>query len=260
MATLNRITKCKNSDEIKVELKKHNEENTTYTKVDVDELGKKKQEVVMLVLLTNYSNDLKTINKNTNFYDTVNTEYIADKYATRHGAGKDIVEALEAMYKIYGVKLNQDSRLKILLMDFCMLTLTILAAMGAVGSLIFFSGSNLLYSLFALLILSIINTNAGDGTYDILPDRYKRIRDDLVLQLKNKDIDPKIAENVREQIKVIDDILKKFNYNKSIMGMFFDFIWHYRSKLVSQTEMYRELEALANNRLFLAAYDLKHLK
>ena len=151
MATLNRITKCKNSDEIKVELKKHNEENTTYTKVDVDELGNKKKEVVMLVLLTNYSNDLKTINKNTNFYDTVNTEYIADKYATRHGAGKDIVEALEAMYKVYGVKLNQDNRLKILLMDFCMLTLTILAAMSAVGSLILFSGSNLLYSLYALL-------------------------------------------------------------------------------------------------------------
>ena len=253
LATLNRITKCKNTDEIKVELKKHNEKETTYTKVDVNELGKKKKEVVMLVLLTNYSNDLKNINKNTSSYDTVNGEYIADKYATRHGAGEDLVKGLEAIYKAYGVKLNQNSKFFTYFIDFGYLILTIAALTQIFTPSIF-------YSVYLLLFISTCVTNAGDGTYDILPDRYKRIRDDLVLQLKNKDIDPKIGDNIRGQIKVIDDILKKFNYNKSIMGMFFDFIWHYRHKLVTQTEMYREIEALANNRLFLAAYDLKHLK
>ena len=102
-------------------------------------------------------------------------------------------------------------------------------------------------------------SNTNDGTYDTITTRYKRIREDMVTMLKDKNIDKAVGTRLRNDIKRIDDVLRNYNEYKSLIGRILDFIIPSFRRSISQMEFYRELETLNSNDLFLGAHDLRTL-
>lgn len=252
----NRVMKTNTTEELVYVLEKWNDEPTTLTKVDVKELVDKKKETIVTAIVSNHIRDSKSIAKH-NEYDYVNSEYLADKFAVRFGAGVHIVNMLDKINTYVG------ARSKASLKEFIYVEV-LLAAFGVayvVPGL--FVGEILLSILagigFVTVIYNLGISNVSDGTYDTEVNRFKRIREDLISMLKDKKIDRAIGDRIRLDIKRIDNILKTYNDYKSVFGYVMDFIIPSRRRINVQSEFYRQLESLGNNDLFVHAYDLRNL-
>lgn len=252
----NRVMKTNTTEELVYVLEKWNDEPTTLTKVDVKELVDKKKETIVTAIVSNHIRDSKSIAKHDE-YDYVNSEYLADKFAVRFGAGVHIVNMLDKINTYVG------ARSKASLKEFIYVEV-LLAAFGVayvVPGL--FVGEILLSILAGIGFVTIIYnsgiSNVSDGTYDTEVNRFKRIREDLVSMLKDKKIDRAIGDRIRLDIKRIDNILKTYNDYKSVFGYVMDFIIPSRRRINVQSEFYRQLESLGNNDLFVHAYDLRNL-
>ena len=252
----NRVMKTNTAEELVYVLEKWNDEPTTLTKVDVKELVDKKKETIVTAIVSNHIRDSKSIAKHDE-YDYVNSEYLADKFAVRFGAGVHIVNMLDKINTYVG------ARSKASLKEFIYVEV-LLAAFGVayvVPGL--FVGEILLSILagigFVTIIYNLGISNVSDGTYDTEVNRFKRIREDLVSMLKDKKIDRALGDRIRLDIKRIDNILKTYNDYKSVFGYVMDFIIPSRRRINVQSEFYRQLESLGNNDLFVHAYDLRNL-
>lgn len=252
----NRVMKTNTTEELVYVLEKWNDEPTTLTKVDVKELVDKKKETIVTAIVSNHIRDSKSIAKHDE-YDYVNSEYLADKFAVRFGAGVHIVNMLDKINTYVG------ARSKASLKEFIYVEV-LLAAFGVayvVPGL--FVGEILLSILagigFVTVIYNLGISNVSDGTYDTEVNRFKRIREDLVSMLKDKKIDRAIGDRIRLDIKRIDNILKTYNDYKSVFGYVMDFVIPSRRRINVQSEFYRQLESLGNNDLFVHAYDLRNL-
>ncbi len=252
----NRIMKTNTTEELTYVLERWNEEPTTLTKVDVEDLANKKKETIVTAIVSNYTRDSKSIAKH-NEYDYINAEYLADKFATRFGGGAHIVSMLDKVYTYVG------ARSKSTLTGFIFIEI-LLASFAAVYVLPYAIAGEILCSIlagmgFVALLYTMGISNVSDGTYDTEVNRYKRIREDLVSMLKDKKIDRAIGDRIRLDIKRIDNILKTYNDYKSVFGYIMDFIIPSRRRINVQSEFYRQLESLGNNDLFIHAYDLRNL-
>ena len=78
--------------------------------------------------------------------------------------------------------------------------------------------------------------------------------------LKDKEIDKAIGNRIRDDIKRVDEILKRYSTYKSIIGRLVDLVIPVYRRRVTQAEFYKELEQLSANNLFLASYDLRSLQ
>ena len=78
--------------------------------------------------------------------------------------------------------------------------------------------------------------------------------------LKDKEIDKAIGNRIRDDIKRVDEILKRYSTYKSVIGRLVDLVIPVYRRRVTQAEFYKELEQLSANNLFLASYDLRNLE
>lgn len=256
LSMANRIMKTDNHDDLVLVLKEWNDEDNTLTKVDVEELSTKRKEIIVTALISNYVRDVKYLVKHSE-YDQINSEYLADKFAARFGAGAYVASMLDKIYTYVG------HRSKSSLVGFIFVEIMI----GLVGTIQILapilSGEIVLTIISAGIYIMSLQaggiTNVSDGTYDTITNRYKRIREDLVSMLKDKKIDRAIGDRIRLDIKKIDEILKTYHNYKSFFGAILDFIIPSQRRIGTQTEFYRQLESLGNNDLFIHAYDLRNL-
>jgi len=260
VALINNITNTEQDDEIEYILKEWNGNDEVLTKVDVTELEGKKKETIVTALLTNHIRDTVSAAK-TKDYDLVNTEYVADNFASRLGAGADMVSALDKIYALYGHR-NRGGLTSFLFNELWTGASFIIGV--AYNSVVAVLEGNLLmpFILFYKGILAVISetTNTTDGTYDTTVRRFQRVREDMVVMLKNKEIDKAIGNRIRDDIKRVEEILKSYNNYKSALGRVFDFVLPKHRRRVTQAEFYKELEQLSANNLFLASYDLRSLQ
>lgn len=252
----NRIMKTNTTEELTYVLERWNDEPTTLTKVDVEDLANKKKETIVTAIVSNYTRDSKSIAKH-NEYDYINAEYLADKFAARFGGGAHVVSMLDKVYTYVG------ARSKSTLTGFIFVEV-LLATFATVYILPYAIAGEILCSIlagmgFMVLLYTMGISNVSDGTYDTEVNRYKRIREDLISMLKDKKIDRAIGDRIRLDIKRIDNILKTYNDYKSVFGYIMDFIIPSRRRINVQSEFYRQLESLGNNDLFVQAYDLRNL-
>lgn len=255
LGTVNKLAKTEDSEKIEMILKEWNEYDTTLTKVETKTLSSKKKEVIVTAMVANQIQDTKSI-MTSREYEEVNAEHLADKFAVRVGAGKELATGLNKLFQMYGSKqtsfknfIMQELFLGFLFGIFAMITIVTLP------TIIF----PLLVGLPVLFGILQATSNAGDGVYDTEINRLSRMRDDMVTMLKDREIDKGIGQRVRDDIKVIDTIIKGYTKWKSPMGLLVDVIFPNKRRLMAQTEFYRELEKLTSNNLFLAAYDLRNL-
>ena len=245
--TLNKITNTENTEEIKLILKEWNGYSSTTTKVSED-LATKDKRVIVEAIVVNKLRDDRSITKHTE-YDKINSEHLADKFAVRMGAGTYLAEGLDLLNVKYGsryrgLKSFIDNEIDLFKYGFFTLVLPE------------FSG-NYKTRFHKFLAILLAYSNASDGVYDNDINRFNRIRNDMVSMLKDETINKALGERIRNDIKELDDILSNYKHYISAFGYLVDLVVPSKRRLLAQTELYEQLEALSSNNLFVAAHDLR---
>jgi hypothetical protein len=194
-------------------------------------------------------------------YEETSSEQLADQFATRFGYGRQLVLGLDKIMKKYTPDRNNFIRLITLFNQFMIiiglivLITTILTASVAemVIMLIFKLGTIITLSLYILLS----GDYTRDMTYDDILYRYRRIRLDMVQQLKNKyytdENASKLIESIKEIDKIIVDIKPFFGLFRPIMNILVPI--NYKAK--KEIQYQQMVELLASNDLFIKAAELK---
>ncbi|MCY1447168.1 hypothetical protein D9M71_637730 [compost metagenome] len=88
--------------------------------------------------------------------------------------------------------------------------------------------------------------------YDVPFDRINRLRTELIVQLKSIK-DTSLHAGIMRDIEIIDDILKQYNKDRTLMDFMADLSSPVRRREKDQLRHEQNLETLLNNDLFVAA-------
>lgn len=185
-------------------------------------------------------------------YDSTSWEYLADQFTARHGAGRELVTGLDKLNRYTGNPSYKTAVERALI--------TVYRTIG----LIFLTGVTATYvgPLAVMLpILSIWATTFSDSapTYDDIEFRFKRVRGQLVENLKDRTIDPLHREKLLDDIRTLDTILVDIKDRRDFLDVIWDNLLPGRRKARNQLVLQHDLEKLAANSLFVHSADLKKL-
>lgn len=221
--------------------------------IDTGELAKEKDnEVVAYVVISNVA---KTTADEIGFniYDLNTWEALSDQYAARQGAGKDLVLALEKLYRSYG-NISFRSTPAYLGMEAAKFTLVIGGIMvGLAGGLTGLAGRYAMSIGIALIMMD----GMGDGTYDRPGMRLLRIRNQIIEEMKDKKVNGDYAGRLSDDLAAIDNVLKEVNDREQFWGKLWNIFSKDSRRRLSQEQLTRELETLASNDLFAASLRLR---
>lgn len=161
-------------------------------------------------------------------------EQLADQFATRLGYGRELISA---NYKLdhMGMTSKEYRRYK-----------TILNAVSIGSMLIGFP------IVIGYLIMESDAGTSGD-TYDNPIDRVKRIRMDMVAQLKNI-TDPVRKASIAADIAAADAMISSYMAEPGLFQRLADWVKPYRRQALANMKHEQNLEQLLNNQLFVTAY------
>lgn len=222
-------------------------ENTGVYKELRDE---KNSKVVTTVVLAKVAEKRKS-ELGTAAYDRNSYEALADNFAVRMGLGRDLVTALERLEKMYPPPPRWASVTMSLLSMCYMLIMSVFVVGSAVGGII-------LWGMFmGLGIFLSSDTREHNNTYDVIKVRYARVREQLVVQLKRKDLDRKFVKEVLADIKVVDKAIEEAMEDVSVFRIAANIFFPTNWILSSRKETQRYLEQLAANDLYVKAAELR---
>jgi len=168
-------------------------------------------------------------------YDSTGFEYLADQYAARCGAYRDLVTGLEKLYKGYH---NISFR--------------------SLPTYMFVEAVKISFLFFAPLVTILLCAMDGnDDRYDRPGARMLRIRSQIIENLKDRDLDKEDVVRLEEDLKVIDQVLEGVNDRRQFFGVLWDVLSPSARKDRNYTHLQQELESLATNDLFAKAAQLR---
>ena len=179
-------------------------------------------------------------------YDAVICEQLADQFAARQGAGRDLVTALDKMNKAY----NSPS-------GFGFLAFYAIDVLVWVSLILLAAFPNSLSAYATRILIARLRSNPNYKIYDYDKIRYSRIKEQLVSDLKGHPAADK--KRVTESILAIEDVMSGVNNFRSIHRIIFTALLPGASRQYDQELVQRELEELANNDLYTRAALLKQL-
>lgn len=188
-------------------------------------------------------------------YNNTAGESQADVFSIRFGLGRDLAVGLYKLHKSFGT----DPRASFgALLAAHILEINKIVSIVLLG--IYMPPLAIMLGSLHLLIAYTWMEHIRDYTYDDLPIRLTRMKEQLVTEIKN----PKLSnEDKKELIKSIDnlDILIKntFKY-KPLLGQLFDLISPGARREKKAIEVQRKLEELAANDIFTKAAELSLIK
>ena len=182
-----------------------------------------------------------------NIYDFSTWEYLADQYAARQGAGRVLATALEKIYKGHW-NMSFRSTTGYLAMEALKVFLII-------SPFINIGGISLRF-LFSVGVI-LISNDSDNPTYDRPGERIKRIRDQIVENLKNKKLNKEDIANLESDLVAIDLILKEITDRRQWLDSLYSVFSSATRKAWNQELLQKELENLATNDLFIKAAELK---
>ncbi len=209
---------------------------------------------VATILLTSAVGSCRSANGNS-YYDVTTMEFLADQFATRHGAGKHVATGLDKIYNYYGVNHRRPRQASAVLdvirmaTSFCCLMLAVTAAAGILVAFLWLLAA----FLFAAGGLS------DTPVHNTAKERVLRIKRDLIQQAKFN-VSPERAKEIALDVAFLDDLASKYTTDDYVSMV--DRIWLFLSKGRRDDKaieaFQRELEALAANDLFVKSLELQH--
>lgn len=206
--------------------------------LDAEALAKStNNKVIETVVVTNLIKQTES-ELGSNIYDFSSWEYLADQYATRMGAGRYIVTSLSKQRNRDGISFRP---------------LSVYLILEAMKLILLFS------PLFEVGLIFIAMDGVGDAAYDRPGARFKRVRNQIVENMKLDDITDETRERLNEDLKVIDSVMEKVNDRRQFLGVVWDTLVPYARKAYKQEKLQKELENIAANELFVKASELKQM-
>lgn len=207
------------------------------------------QQVIMAQAIERVRSELGT-----RYYDARAFEFVADQFAARHGGAQYIVTGLDRMYRDYGwTPPEYSSRFAQIAMALVGQAETIF---GIVAGLI--AGASVLPILVGAaiwtavgMVLATVATLVGGGDiYDDIPNRFKAMRRELIASSKDQNLSREQRMAIIKGIQTIDEVLERVRENSFGPGFLGRFVAGVVTGKTGQVQFMRQLEELANNRLF----------
>lgn len=183
-----------------------------------------------------------------NKYDETKFEYLADNFSTRFGLGKDIVSGLHLIH------LKYDNTIQTSYTAFYSMHLVEIMGVAAVLAL----GGPIGFILMGLIFLFSGKENAN-LTYDLPVDRYNRVRNAIVDNLKDPELPKDYTENLINQFEHIDAIMNSVIARTTIMEILANNIKPGSREAVYYIGIQQQAENALNNTLFVKTAKLRNV-
>lgn len=210
---------------------------------NVDKLAESKDETIATIFIGAMAKKVE-YQMGVNVYDIRGCEQLADQYATNIGLGVPLATGLEKIYRMGGHD-PYESNSSFMIKEVVFLILMNIATVGL---------------LVPFLLVGLLLTNPLDMLYDKNKTRISKIKEDLTVAIKKRNMDKdtrkQLVKDIEELEKIADKLVDRTD--------FFEFIWTsiipWSRKHVTFQEAQQELELLVNNDLFIKAAKLETLK
>lgn len=182
-------------------------------------------------------------------YDTTGAEALADQFAARHGLSLPLVTGLDKITRITGNPAH-------------------MSTMTMVGIKLVFWGALLgaslttpigLPLLAAMSTIRVLSALFDVREYDDLPERYKRIRHQLIDGLKDSSMSSTLRATTVEDIKRIDAIVNNLSVQYSLLGFVFNQLIPSKRNAQRSKAFQQDVEALLANDLYVKASELEQI-
>jgi len=217
---------------------------------------------------------VKTLNKytastafhNDSAYSLTDSEALADQFATRFGLGDEIVIVLDKWTKVLGGYPDYEMfKLGLFVME-TLTTLYVTITFAAITLITI--GSPVAAGIMGAIIFGAFKYLDGKGkvfaykvsTYDEDYVRYKRIRNDIVRQLRTNSFDKAVTKEMLSSLDTIDTILKevpKWNYDKSFSEKIYEIFNPYVINYGTYKQIEQLMENLSENNLHALSLKIK---
>jgi hypothetical protein len=205
------------------------------TELDVDAASSiTDTETVQMLIVSEVVNEPSSAT-NTRIYDYRTSEALADQYVSRMGAGRHLATGMDRLFRLAGTNSYYSDR-KFLMIEAVKI---LLIAKWFVG-----------FFVLAALTASLVSP---DLKYDPIGQRLKRIRQDIVEAMKNPRLDKDYRKRLQEDADVLADLLSNVKDRETIIGYLWKRLYPPNIKQMNRVKMMQDLEALANNELFVKA-------
>ena len=224
------------------------------SKEEAEQIINSQNQVIMGVRLFSAVTAYTASQLETERYSETSSEQLADQFATRFGYGRQLITALEKLYKFYGSgEYNSIARAIAYLLEASIFTVAILSIVSILSG--FISPPILVALFYSGLISLAIGFNSSesfkDMTYDSLKDRYLRVRKELIAMLKTN-MTTEDKKLIISNISITDAAIKEIKEHKAILSYISDLLPSNR-KIKDDRYYQQMLETFANNDLFLKA-------
>lgn len=200
------------------------------------------ESVIQTVLLREVANE-RYSDLESKTYDMTAWEMLSDQFATRHGAGRSLVTALDKMYHRFGASEHLSTS------EFLMAE--------AFKVLMFIVSIPLTFLIVPFFLLVVIDPN--EDLYDKPKSRIARIRRDMIAATKERDLDKDYITQLVQDIEVIDAIETEMEERRSLLELIWQTVRPKSRNNYQQLRFQQELEMLVNNDLFVKSAKLKTL-
>jgi hypothetical protein len=187
-----------------------------------------------------------------NTYNGNTCEQLADQFAARHGAGRELVTGLARLYDNYGVDIRMSHKVQFVadLVGSSLYAGAILVMLGVAPPI---------GLLFTALMAFVVFTAEPDNTYDQMKDRCVRVRNDMMEQIKKRELDKNELKILTDKVQFMDDFIHGMSSYQTLFIRFLNIVRPLWAENKRQYDLARELETLVSNDLFLASAKLRTL-
>lgn len=175
-----------------------------------------------------------------NIYDMSGFEFLADQFATRHGAGLELVTALDKLNRFYGSRSYWNSAVFYSWEIFY----------DAIMLLAFFAGG--LFTKVMLMGL-LFSDPFAQQVYDTDRDRIERIRRDAMTALKDKKLPKEEKKRITEAVKQMEQVMSGMKDKHTLRELVHIVTRPQLRKQLNQKEIQKRIEELASSEFFNAS-------
>lgn len=175
-------------------------------------------------------------------YDENACEFLSDQYAVRMGAGRYLITGMDKMNRSYGVVVDYQSTPSFMWSQFAQIMLGVLIPPVMV---LFFWGGTL---------------QANENVYDDPETRWRRMKQEMTAQLKNRSLSTEDKKRIVEDIRIVEEVTKDVEHKRTVWQTIVELVAPLYRKNRQSTQLQKQLETLANNSLYVSAAELTTLQ
>ena len=173
-------------------------------------------------------------------YELRSVEQIADGFAVRHGAGADLVLALEKLAQMHGNRATYNTAQHLF--------------MEAI-KIIFFSISLMVMPL--SMIAYVLLASPHLKSYDDPEARARLVKQNMVAELKNPCLPDARRRAIIDDIAVVEQVEKSLDDKMTFLELFWGTIMPSGVRALNQQDTQKQIEKMINNDLFLKSQQLR---